>query len=75
MVTYDYIKLIENDTNFLVLLRKGVIPLIVLDYKCYYESYLNELKKVSKTQAITNVAEDYNKSERTIRRAIKFMSN
>ena len=40
---------------------------------CYYEKYLEELKKESKTQAISNASEDYKVHENTIRNAIKFM--
>ena len=71
--TYELIKKIEDDTSFLVLLQKGIIPLSILDKKCYYEHYLNERKTVSNAQSISNTSEDYNVSEMTIRRAIKVM--
>ena len=51
----------------------GLISLSVLDRKCYYEKYLQELKTVSKVQAIANTSEDYKVSERTIYNAINFM--
>ena len=75
MNTYELLKKIENDNDFLWMLKKGVIPVSVLDRKVYYEAYLSELKKVDKKQAIANVSEDYKKSERTIIRAIKAMDS
>ncbi len=49
-------------------------PLAVLDKKVYYEYYLNQQQMVNKSQAITNTAEEYHVSERTIIRAIDFMA-
>ena len=75
MVTvYEYLSLVENDHSFLMLLKKGVIPLSILTKKVYYERYIYELKTVSSGQAVTNAAEEYNVSEMTIRRAIKKMT-
>lgn len=73
MTTHQLIKQAENDSLFLKLLQKGLIPLSVLDRKCYYEKYIEELKLVPKKQAIANASEDYHVSERTIIRAIKMM--
>jgi len=75
MVVYKLLKEVENDNQFLWMLKKGIIPLSVLDKKCYYERYLQELTKVDKKQAIANASEDFNVSERTIIRAISFMEN
>lgn len=74
MTIYEILKVFENDLNFLILLRKGVIPLAVLDKKVYYEYYLNQQQMVNKSQAITNTAEEYHVSEKTIIRAINFMA-
>lgn len=71
--TYELIKTVENDSLFLNLLRKGLIPLSVLDRKCYYERYKLERETNNKMQSITNTAEEYKVSERTIYNAIKFM--
>ena len=73
--TYELIKKSEDDILFLHLLKKGLIPISVLDKKVYYERFLKERGFNSKAQAITNTAEEYNVSERTIRRAIAFMKN
>lgn len=75
MVVYKLLQEVENDNQFLWMIKKGLIPLSVLDKKCYYERYLQELPKVGKRQAIANTSEDYNVSERTIMRAISFMES
>ena len=71
--TYNLIKKIENDTLFMILLRKGLISLSILDRKCYYERYMLERKSHGKCQSVQNAAEEYRVSEMTIRRAITFM--
>ncbi len=73
LTIYDILNIFENDLNFLLLLKKGVIPLSVLDKKVYYEYYLNQRKTTNKAQSITNTSEEYKVSERTIIRAIDFM--
>jgi len=74
MVVYDYLKQVENDMTFLMLIKKGIIPLSILDKKVYYERYLYERKTHDASQAITNVTEEYHVSERTVYRAIKLMT-
>ena len=73
--TYNLIKKIENDSLFIILLKKGLIPLSILDRKCYYERYILERNTNGKLQSITNTADEYNVSERTIYNAIKLMEN
>ena len=73
LTTYEILISFENNLSFLNLLKKGVIPLSVLDKKVYYEYYLNERKTTNKAQSITNTSEEYKVSERTIIRAIDFM--
>jgi len=75
MTTHELILEIENNPLFFKLLQKGLIPLSVLDRKCYYEKYIEELKINDKAQAIANTSEDFNVSERTIYNAIKLMDN
>jgi len=70
---YEIIKKIENDDFCLDLIRRGIITLKILDYKVYYERYISELQRVSICQAITNTAEEFRVSERTIRNAINYM--
>lgn len=72
--TYELIKQIENDMSFTVLLKKGVIPLTVMDKKVYYEYYIQDLQTTGNTwQSVINTSEEYNVSQMTVRRAIKFM--
>lgn len=75
METYKLIKNIEKNIEFLHLIKRGIIPLSILNKKCFYERYLQESKTHKKCQAITNTAEEFNVSEMTIRRAIDFMTN
>lgn len=74
MTTYKLIKERENDSVFLDMLRKGIISLGVLDKKVYYERYLVELEATGNNwQAVINTADEFNVSEATVRRAVKFM--
>lgn len=72
--THTFIKRIENNPDFLELLNRGLMPFSILNRKCYYEYYLNDLKATeSSIQSLFNTATEYNVSEMTIRRAIQFM--
>lgn len=73
--TYEYIKRVENDSDFLFLLRKGIISLSVMDKKVYYERYLLELKRKKKSDSILSTAIEFKVSTDTVRRAIYFMEN
>lgn len=75
MTTYALIKEIENNPLFFKLLQKGLIPLSILDRKCYYEKYLEEVKINTRVQSISNTSEDFKVHENTIRNAIKMMEN
>lgn len=72
---YDLIKQIESNTIFISLIKKGLLPTTILDRKVYYEFYLNQRKQYNNSQSIYNTAEEYRVSERTIRRAVKFMAS
>ena len=73
MTTYQALINLENDLNYLVLLKSGVIPLSILDRKIYYEFYIKKLITNTKMDAIQLTAEEYQVSEMTIRRAIDAM--
>jgi hypothetical protein len=74
MVTnYELAKKIETDPFSLTLMKRGILSLIILDYKVYYERYLLEKKGERKGIAITNTADEFKVSEGTIRNAITFM--
>ena len=70
---YELIKDLENDPRFFILIKKGIISLSLIARKCYYERYLQELDCNDKPQAISNAAEEYNVSERSVYSAIKYM--
>lgn len=73
---YKLIKRIENSSEFLALISKGMLPMVILEHKVYYEYYLDDLKKTqSKSQSVLNTSEEFDKSERTIFRAIQFMKS
>lgn len=71
--TYQFIKRIENTMDFMILLKKGLIPLSILTKKVYYEFYNKERLTQSRMQSIRKTTDEYNVSEMTIYRAIKFM--
>ena len=75
ITVHELILKIENDPTFVIALKKGLIPLSVLSKKCYYERYINEVATERRCQAVTNAAKDFNVSEATIRRAIKYMES
>ncbi len=58
---------------FLELVRRGVIPVHIMDYMVVYETYLQQLTENKKSVAITYCAERYNCSENTIRNIVNFM--
>ena len=71
---YQLIRRLESSAEFLPLLNKGILPLSILDRKVYYEHFLNDLKtSTSKTESIRNTSEEFDKCEKTVERAIKFM--
>lgn len=72
MVNYDFLKKIDN-MLFLELVRRGVIPVHIMDYMVVYETYLQQIINNKKSVAITYCAEKYNCSENTIRNVINFM--
>lgn len=72
MVNYDFLKKIDNRL-FLDLVRRGIIPIHIMDYLVVYETYLQQNTENKKSVAITYCAEKYNCSERTIHNIINFM--
>ena len=73
MNRYELIQQLENNPNFYELFKHGLLDLSILNRKCYYEKYLQELTCNKKSQAITNAAEEYKVSDSTIYKTIKFM--
>jgi hypothetical protein len=73
MVNYEFLKKIDYKV-FLELVRRGIIPVHIMDYLTVYETYLSEVKTNKKSIAITYCADKYNCSENTIRNVINFMA-
>ena len=71
--TYDVIKRIEDNLDFTIFLKKGLIPISILTKKVVYEFYMSERKTNSKMQSISNTSEEYKISEKTVYNAINFM--
>lgn len=67
---YDFICSIDYDL-FMQLLKRGLLPIKILDYKVIYEDFINQKQKQS--VVITHLSEKYNCHENTIRNIIKFM--
>ena len=65
----------ENETLMFSLLKRGVFPPSVLNKKLYYEFFLLERKNFKTVQAVTNTADEFKVSERTIYLAIKLMKS
>jgi hypothetical protein len=72
MVNYEFLKSIDYKL-FLEYVKRGIIPVHIMDYITVYETYLNEVKTNKKSIAITYCADKYNCSENTIRNIINFM--
>jgi hypothetical protein len=72
MVNYEFLKKIDYKV-FLEYVKRGIIPVHIMDYITVYETYLSEVKNNKKSIAITYCADKYNCSENTIRNIINFM--
>lgn len=72
MVNYEFLKDIDYSL-FLEYVKRGIIPVHIMDYITVYETFLNEVKTNKKSIAITFCADKYNCSENTIRNIINFM--
>lgn len=75
MTVYEILLSEMKTPNFLHLIKSGIIPITIMDYKMYYEMYLSERKKgAGKMQSISNVSSEFSCSERTVRNAIEVMN-
>lgn len=67
MNVYDLINKLEKLDYFNELLKSGLIPVNWLDYKVIFEFYQVERKKEKlRKQALTNTADEFGVSERTV---------
>lgn len=74
MSNYEFLKAIPKD-NFYQFINRGIIPIHIMDYLTIYERYLKELENNKVTVSVTFCADEYNVSERTIYKIIKFMKS
>lgn len=65
-ITYELISKLEKLPYFNKLLMQGILPTNWKNYKDIYEFYLVEKKSEKGKQLITNVAEKYKISERSV---------
>ena len=74
-VTYNLISKLEKLPYFNELLMQGILPLNWKNYKEIYEFYLIEKETEKGKQLITNVAENFNISERSVYLIVQKMEN
>ena len=74
MVNYEFLKCLDQDM-FYSMVRRGIIPVHIMDWITVYEYFLNELKTNSKTVSIVATADHYNCTDKTIYNIIRFMKN
>lgn len=76
MVAYELIEKLESLPYFNELLKRGLVPINWVDYKVIYEFYQSELPKYKKRQqALTNTADEFDVSERSVYLIIQKMKN
>ena len=73
MNNYIFIKSI-NEKLYLELIKRGIIPIHIMDYVLIYETYLKELETNKPTISVTYISEKFNCSESKIWNIIKFMN-
>lgn len=73
MVNYEFLKSLDNKL-FLEMVRRGMMPVHLMDYLTVYEFYLSELKTNPKVTAIQYCADKYNCTEQTIYNIIRYMN-
>jgi len=75
MKLFDLLTTIENDKTYWLLIKKGVIPISILDRKIYYEYYTDKIRTNKKRKAIELTAIEFDVTLMTVYNAIKFMEN
>ena len=68
-----YETILSLNENFLLLINKGLVPVHLLDWKVYYESYIEHCKIHKKYEAANIVAAHYDVSQRQMRRIVAYM--
>lgn len=59
--------------NLLTLIQARVIPMTILDYKTYYEEYLDELQSNSEASSKKIISTKHDISLRKVQRIVEFM--
>jgi hypothetical protein len=75
VANYELILQLEKLDYFNKLVKKGILPLSWKNYKEIYEFYLVEKNKEKGKQLVTNVAEQFKISERSVYLIIQKMEN
>ena len=80
MTRYETIQ--SQQENILTLINKKFIPIHILDWKVYYEAYVQEMEllknnfsKPTKEEAIQSVMIRYDLSRKTVFNIINFMES
>ena len=64
-----------NRIDLVHLVNRGILSVHLLDWKLFYEKFtLDYIKTGKKMQSYQNIAEDYNVSVDTVKRAVKYMT-
>lgn len=75
MSTYDLINKLEKLDYFNELLKSGLVPVNWIDYKVIYEFYKKErISCKYRKQALTNTADEFSISERSVYLIIQKMN-
>lgn len=69
---YEFIKNLDKET-YLSLIKRGFIPIHIMDWLLIYEHFLKEKKNHKKSVAITFCQDEFNVSERQIYKIIEKM--
>lgn len=82
MVMTRYDKIVNLGEEFLVLVQSGLVSIILLDWKVYYEYYINQMElqrknftKPRKIEAMHLTADHYDLSKRHVERIVAFMES
>lgn len=74
MVTYELISRLQDLPYYNELLKQGIIPITLIDYKVIYEFYCKEKNSgIKGGQLITNVGEEFNIGDRLVYNIVKKM--
>ena len=74
--TYELISKLQKLDYYKDLLKQGIIPMTVIDYKLIYEYYCKEKSRgIRHSEAITFTGEEFNLGDRSIYIIIKRMEN